>query len=74
MSWKMKNTAIVMTTNVWRRTRSAIRPNGIARIAPSSPVSGSSAKTMDPVRCQSWVAIPMKYAPLPKNAACPSEM
>ena len=34
ISWKMKKTAIVITMNVCRRTRSAISPNGTAMSAP----------------------------------------
>ena len=37
ISWKMKKTAIVITMNVCRRTRSATRPNGTAISAPDRP-------------------------------------
>ncbi len=65
ISWKMKKTAMVITMNVCRRTRSAISPNGIAITAPTAPQSGSSAKTVVPWTCQSRAAMPMAYAPLP---------
>ena len=58
ISWKMKNTAIVITMNVCRRTRSAIRPNGTAITAPTTAASGSSANTPVPVTCQSLAAMP----------------
>ena len=59
ISWKMKNTAMVMTMNVCRRTRSAISPNGTAMIAPTAALSGSSAKTVVPSMCQSRAAMPI---------------
>ena len=40
ISWKMKNTAIVTTTKVCRRTRSATSPNGTATTAATRPPSG----------------------------------
>src|SRR2546429_5861 len=54
MSWKMKNTAIVTTTKVCRRTRSATRPNGTAMTAPASPPSSMVAKiiTCDRLWCR----------------------
>ena len=48
MSWKMKNTAMVTTTNVCRRTRSAISPNGTAITAPAMPPRGSSQNAVLP--------------------------
>ena len=50
-SWKMKKIAIVTTTNVCRRTRSATSPNGTATAAAASPASGRVAKITSPVRC-----------------------
>ena len=58
ISWKMKNTAIVMTMNVCLRTRSAIRPNGTAITAPTAAASGSSANTATPLMCQALAAMP----------------
>ncbi len=58
VSWAMKKYAIVTTTKVCRRTRSAISPSGTASTPASAPASGSSAKTASPVRCQSRAAIP----------------
>ena len=58
VSWAMKKNAIVITTNVCRRTRSAISPSGTASTPPRAPASGSSAKTASPVRCQSLAAMP----------------
>ena len=40
ISWKMKKTAMVTTTKVCRRTRSAISPNGTATTTAASPASG----------------------------------
>ena len=58
MSWKMKKMAIVMTTKVCRRTRSATRPNGTAIRAATTAASGSSANSAVPVICQSLAAMP----------------
>ena len=56
-SWKMKKIAMVITTNVWRRTRSATSPNGTAIAAAISPPNGSSANTSQPPgTCQSRAA------------------
>ena len=53
----MKKIAIVTTTNVWRRVRSAIRPTGIAIRPATTPPNGSSANTAQPpATCQSWAA------------------
>ena len=57
VSCAMKKYAIVMTTNVCRRTRSAISPSGTASTPASTPASGSSANTVSPVRCQARAAI-----------------
>ncbi len=46
ISWKMKNTAIVMTMNVCRRTCRAMRPKASAMAAPMTPTSGSRSKTV----------------------------
>ena len=51
ISWKMKKIAIVTTTNVCRRTRSAIKPTGRATPAATSPASGSVAKITFPFNC-----------------------
>ncbi len=59
ISWKMKNTAIVITMNVCLRTRSATRPNGTAITAPTAAASGSRANTLTPLTCQSLAAMPM---------------
>jgi hypothetical protein len=58
ISWKMKNTAIVITMNVCRRTRNATRPNGTAMAAPTAAASGSRANTPTPLMCQSLAAMP----------------
>ena len=58
ISWKMKKMAMVTTTNVCRRTRSATRPNGTATTAATTAASGIRANTAFPVRCQSRAAIP----------------
>ena len=58
ISWKMKNTAIVITMNVCRRTRSATRPNGTAMAAPTAAASGSRPNTATPLTCQSLAAMP----------------
>ncbi len=50
ISWKMKKMAMVTTTKVCRRTRSAIRPNGTATAAAARPATGYSAKTTPPTR------------------------
>ena len=56
-NWKMKKIAIVTTTNVWRRVRSATSPTGIATSAATRPPKGSSANTAQPpLTCQSWAA------------------
>ena len=65
---------MVTTTNVCRRTRSAMSPNGTATSPAASPASGSRANSRSPVTCQSWAAMPTVYAPVPKNTACPSEI
>ncbi len=57
-SWAMKKNAIVITTKVCRRTRSAIRPSGIAITVAISPASGSRAKTEAPFSCQSLAMMP----------------
>ena len=57
-SWKMKNTAMVITMNVCLRTRSATRPNGTAITAPTAAASGSRANTPTPLMCQSLAAMP----------------
>ena len=44
----MKKIAIVITTNVWRRVRSAISPIGIAISPATSPATGTSANTAQP--------------------------
>ena len=54
----MKNTAMVITMNVCRRTRSATRPNGTAIAAPTAAASGSSTNTSTPFMCQSLAAMP----------------
>jgi len=54
----MKNTAIVITMNVCRRTRNATRPNGTAITAPTAAASGSRAKTPTPVMCHARAAMP----------------
>ncbi len=58
ISWKMKKIAMVITTNVCRRTRSAIRPNGTAMAAATTAASGSRANSAGPVICQSLAATP----------------
>ena len=56
-SWKMKKIAIVTTTNVWRRVRSATKPTGMAARPATSPPKGSSANTAQPPgTCQSCAA------------------
>ena len=65
ISWKMKNTAIVMTMNVCRRTCSAMRPKTSAMPAPMTPTSGSRAKTCVPWTFQPLAMRPSAYAPLP---------
>jgi hypothetical protein len=56
-SWKMKKIAMVTTTNVWRRVRSATIPIGIAASPATRPPTGSSAKTSHPpLKCQSRAA------------------
>jgi hypothetical protein len=57
ISWKMKKNAIVITTNVCRRTRSATRPSGTAMAAATIAASGSSPNTASPDRCQSRAPI-----------------
>ena len=69
ISWKMKKMAIVMTTNVCRRTRSATRPTGTAMTAATTAASGSSPNTASPVRFQSRAAIATVYIPVPKKIA-----
>ena len=58
ISWKMKKMAIVTTRNVFRRTRSVIKPKGTAMPAAIKPASGSVANTTFPFNCQSLDAIP----------------
>ena len=56
-SWKMKKMAMVTTTNVWRRVRSATSPTGMAISPATRPPNGSSPKTAHPpVTCQSRAA------------------
>ena len=57
ISWKMKKKAIVMTTNVCRRTRSATSPSGTAMTAAATAASGSRPNTASPARCQSRAPI-----------------
>ncbi len=53
----MKKIAIVTTTNVCRRVRSAISPTGIAISPATAPATGSRANTAQPpATCQSWAA------------------
>ena len=54
----MKKYAIVTTTKVCRRTRSAISPSGTARTAATAAASSSSTNTASPVTCQARAAIP----------------
>ena len=49
---------MVMTTNVCRRTRSAISPNGTATTAAASPPSGSRKKMVPPITFQCVVSSP----------------
>ena len=44
ISWKMKKTAIVITMNVCRLTRSAISPNGTAMAAPTRPCRAGAGR------------------------------
>ena len=70
----MKKNAMVITTKVCRRTRSAISPSGTATSAATRPPSGSSAKMSPPGSFHCLVSRPTVYAPVPKNTALPSEM
>ena len=54
----MKKTAIVITMNVCRLTRSAISPNGTAMMAPTTAAKGSRANADVPVKCQADAAAP----------------
>ena len=74
-SWKMNMNAIVMTTNVWRRARSAISPVGIAINPATMPATGTSANTGQPAATPRWLASrESAYAPQPKYTAWPSAM
>jgi hypothetical protein len=73
ISWKMKKNAIVITTNVCLRTRSATSPSGTATAAATTAASGSRANTASPVSCQSWAHTATVYMPVPKNTACPRD-
>ena len=56
-SWKMKKMAIVTTTKVCRRVRSATRPTGIAISPATRPPKSTSANTgHPPATCQSRAA------------------
>ena len=44
----MKNTAIVITTKVWRLVRNAMRPNGTATTAAPRPATGTRANIDSP--------------------------
>ena len=66
-SWKMNMNAIVITTNVWRRARSAINPVGIATSPATMPATGTSAKMPHPAANPRWLASSVSaYAPTPK--------
>ena len=62
--------AIVITTNVWRRARSAISPVGIAIRPATMPATGTSANTPHPAATPRWLASSDSvYAPQPKYTA-----
>ena len=46
--WKMKKNAIVITTKVWRRTRSDIQPKGTAMAIATTPPRGTSQNIAAP--------------------------
>ncbi len=52
----MNMNAIVITTNVWRRARSAISPVGIATRPAMMPATGTSANTPHPAAKPRWLA------------------
>ena len=73
-SWKTKKIAIVTTTNVCRRVRSAIEPDrdrGEARHQAGERQQREHASS-PPATCQSCAVSATVYAPVPKNTAWPS--
>src|ERR1700748_1203845 len=71
----MNMNAIVMTTNVWRRARSAISPVGIAINPATMPATGTSANTGQPAATPRWMASrESAHAPQATHTAGPGPM
>ena len=63
--------AIVMITNDGPRVRSAITPSSAAKIAATTPATGTQTQIET---SNLGERIPSVYAPMPRNAPWPSEM